>query len=62
MTKRIIMNQQKNLLFDVMVINDFQRADIWTKYADRSTQHENKTIARKIPGSDIETKHEDEDF
>lgn len=38
-----------------MVNNDFQRASTWTKYVDKATLHENKTIGRKIMLSDIET-------
>jgi hypothetical protein len=55
------MNQRKDgkdLPFQVMVNNDFQRASTWTKYVDRSTLHENKTIGRKIIVSDIETDKE----
>lgn len=57
MTDHVIMNQGKDgkdLLFNVMVNNDFQRANTWTNYVDRPTLHENKTIGRKILVSDIE--------
>lgn len=47
-TKTIITHRKEDMLFNIMVANDFQRSETWTKHVDREPRHINKPIRRKI--------------
>jgi hypothetical protein len=44
----IFRHRQDDMIFKMMVDNDFQRAKTWTEHADREPKHAHKEIRRKI--------------
>lgn len=47
-TTNIMIHRQEDIIFKIMVDNDFQRATTWTEYVDRKPKHAYKPIGRKI--------------
>jgi len=48
----IFRHRQHDMIFKMMVDNDFQRAKTWTEYVDEKPKHAHKPIGRKIIMSD----------
>jgi hypothetical protein len=44
----IFRHRQHDMIFRMMVDNDFQRAKTWTEYIDEKPKHAHKSIGRKI--------------
>ena len=44
----ILSDNKRDMLFKMMVDNDFQRTDTWTKLVDKEPRHMNKPLRRKI--------------
>ncbi|GEM_PF-6448547 len=44
----IFRHRQHDMIFKMMVDNDFQRAKTWTEYVDEKPKHAHKPIGRKI--------------
>jgi hypothetical protein len=51
-TTNIMIHREENMLFKMMVDNDFQRAMTWTRSLDKETKHAHKATGRKIIVSD----------
>ncbi|TLX85423.1 MAG: hypothetical protein E6L04_05330 [Thaumarchaeota archaeon] len=44
----IFRHRQHDMIFKMMVDNDFQRVKSWTEYVDEKPKHAHKPIGRKI--------------
>jgi len=47
-TNTIMKGRKEDMLLNVMVADDFQRVETWTKLVDKEPKHTNKPIRRKI--------------